>query len=43
MRELEAMDLYDVKSLLSEEELMVQTAVARFVATVSSASAFLRS
>jgi len=33
MRELEAMDLYDVKSLLSEEELMVQTAVARFVAS----------
>ena len=30
---LEAMDLYDVKSLLSEEELMVQSAVARFVAS----------
>src|SRR5256885_17139693 len=27
------MDLYDVKSLLSEEELMVQSAVARFVAS----------
>src|SRR5215471_16157979 len=33
MRELEAMDLYDVKSLLSEEERMVQAAVARFVAS----------
>jgi glutaryl-CoA dehydrogenase len=33
MRELDAMDLYDVKSLLSEEELMVQSSVARFVAS----------
>jgi glutaryl-CoA dehydrogenase len=31
MHALEAMDLYDVKSLLSEEELMVQSTVARFV------------
>ena len=27
------MDLYDVKGLLSEEELMVQSTVARFVAS----------
>ena len=33
MRDLDAMDLFDVKSLLSEEELMVQATVARFVAT----------
>jgi glutaryl-CoA dehydrogenase len=31
MRDLDAMDLFDVKSLLSEEEQMVQATVARFV------------
>ena len=35
MRDLDAMDLFDVKSLLSEEELMVQATVARFVATAA--------
>jgi glutaryl-CoA dehydrogenase len=33
MQALDAMDLYDIKSLLSEEELMVQSTVARFVAS----------
>ena len=35
MRALDPMDLFDVKSLLSEEELMVQATVARFVATAA--------
>ena len=33
MRALDAMDLYEVKSLLSDEERMVQSSVARFVAS----------
>ena len=33
MRALQAIDLYDVQSLLSEEELLVQSTVARFVAS----------
>src|SRR6185312_9908959 len=32
MQDLDALDLFDVKSLLSEEELLVQATVARFVA-----------
>ena len=32
MPDLDSLDLFDVKSLLSEEELMVQATVARFVA-----------
>jgi glutaryl-CoA dehydrogenase len=33
MQALEAMDLYDIKALLSEEERMVQATVARFVSS----------
>jgi glutaryl-CoA dehydrogenase len=31
MRDLDSLDLFDIKSLLSEEELLVQSTVARFV------------